>query len=144
MHGRDPGEGLGGGAGLADHLDVALDGQQVVDAPPDHLVVVEQKYSDMSVCRHVQRVPYRMPGDPSPAPGRTTAPPAHRPYGARPAPPPRPRTAGARPVTRCRAGKNRSPLPPYAEPAARIACAGVLHGTTVRAAPHLPLPDVNN
>src|SRR5204863_2853698 len=34
------------GAGLADHLDVALRLQQVGQAAPDHLVVVEQVHTD--------------------------------------------------------------------------------------------------
>jgi hypothetical protein len=42
----DPGTGLGGGAGLADDLDVVLGFQQLRDAAPDDLVVVEQEHRD--------------------------------------------------------------------------------------------------
>ncbi|CAM5248036.1 hypothetical protein SCYAM73S_01895 [Streptomyces cyaneofuscatus] len=40
---RDPDQGVGGRARLADHLDVGLGGQQLMDATPDDLVIVEQE-----------------------------------------------------------------------------------------------------
>ena len=43
---RDAGHGLRGGAGLADDLDVVLGLEQLRDAPPDDLVVVEQEHGD--------------------------------------------------------------------------------------------------
>ncbi|GHF29344.1 hypothetical protein GCM10018790_03490 [Kitasatospora xanthocidica] len=54
----DPGERLGRGAGLADHLDVVLDREQVVHTPSDDLVIIEQEYPDLSVVSHVQSLPY--------------------------------------------------------------------------------------
>ena len=39
-------------ARLADDLDVVLDREQLVDATPDHFVVIEQEYRDFSVFAH--------------------------------------------------------------------------------------------
>ena len=44
--GGDAGQRLGGGAGLADDLDVVLGLQQLGDAAADDLVVVEQEHGD--------------------------------------------------------------------------------------------------
>ena len=46
VEGVDPADGLGLGARLADDLDVALGLEQVAQAPPDDLVVVEQEHGD--------------------------------------------------------------------------------------------------
>ena len=43
---RHPGQRLRRGGRLADHLELALDLQQVLDPAPDHLVVVEQEHPD--------------------------------------------------------------------------------------------------
>ena len=50
--GRDAAQRLGGGAGLTDHLDVVLGLEQVGDAAPDDLVVVEQEDPDRR-CRRI-------------------------------------------------------------------------------------------
>ena len=42
----DAGQGLGGGARLADDLDVVLGLEELGDAPPDDLVVVEEEHGD--------------------------------------------------------------------------------------------------
>lgn len=50
--GGDAGQGLGGGARLADDLDVVLGRQHLVHAPAHHLMVVEQEYGDFSAFTH--------------------------------------------------------------------------------------------
>ncbi|GGQ70844.1 hypothetical protein GCM10010195_27910 [Kitasatospora griseola] len=72
MDHRNPVERLGGRAGLADHLDVALRGEQVVHAPSDHFVIIEEKHPDMSVICHLQslaQIDGRYPLSQRPLPG---------------------------------------------------------------------------
>jgi len=51
-HGRDPCRRVGRRAALADHLDVVLHGEQLVDSSVYHFVVVEEKYTDFSIFVH--------------------------------------------------------------------------------------------
>ncbi|GAA2437660.1 hypothetical protein GCM10010191_60730 [Actinomadura vinacea] len=44
--GGDAGQGLSGGAGLADDLDVVLGGEQGGHAAPDDLVIVQKEHPD--------------------------------------------------------------------------------------------------
>ena len=57
---RDPGQRRLGGAGLADHRDVGLGLQHVLDAAPDDLVVIEQEHPDacraLPAVRHLSRL----------------------------------------------------------------------------------------
>nr|BEK67188.1 hypothetical protein KPHV_44150 [Kitasatospora purpeofusca] len=41
-----------------------------MDTPPDHLVVVEEEYRDLSVISHAQSLPYHPTKDLSPVPRR--------------------------------------------------------------------------
>jgi hypothetical protein len=58
--GRDPHQRVGRRTGLADHLDVVLDREHLVDATPDHFMVVEEKYADFSVSGHAVSLTYRL------------------------------------------------------------------------------------
>jgi hypothetical protein len=50
--GRNARQRVGGRTRLADHLDIALHGEELMDAAPHDLMVVEEKYPDFSVFAH--------------------------------------------------------------------------------------------